>query len=322
MLRRAGVLLARTVDPTQRRTLGVVTKIDRAEAGIRSRLLMEDAADLKLSMGFIAVRNRTQEEVAAREPLSRVRAKEKSFFEAHAELGSLARQGSKLLGMESLERRLVQIQQESLAAALPRLKRKVAEQKLKAEKDLAQCASAAGSESEAVLLFSEKVNAVQRAFSAAAEGDFRHVNASFAGAAGDALARLHVASRVYDNFLSFQSGLDKAMPDFLTDSQYKVMDEMTRQTRGMQLSNFLASPVFNRVYAESVAGRLGAPAEKLVREVREYVEVTLGGAAAPEPTPRRLDVPHCALRAPALAWCSERAATRWVCGRDVETGAA
>lgn len=239
---------------------------------------MEDAADLKLSMGFIAVRNRTQEEVAAREPLSRVRSKEKAFFESHPELGQLARSGSKLLGMENLEKRLVQIQQESLAAALPRLKRKVAEQKLKADKDLAQCASAAGSESEAVLLFSEKVNAVQRAFSAAAEGDFRHVNAAFAGAASDALARLHVASRVYDNFLSFQTGLEKAMPDFLTDTQYKQMDEMTRQTRGMQLSNFLASPVFNRVYAESVAGRLGAPAEKLVREVREYVEHTLGGA--------------------------------------------
>lgn len=63
----------------------------------------------------------------------------------------------------------VAIQQESLAAALPRLKRKVAEQKLKAERDLAGAPSAAGSESEAVLLFSEKVNAVQRAFSAAAE---------------------------------------------------------------------------------------------------------------------------------------------------------
>lgn len=274
----AGVLLARTVDPTQRRTLGVVTKIDRAEAGIRSRLLMEDASDLKLSMGFIAVRNRTQEEVAAREPLSRVRAREKAFFEAHPELSGLARQGSKLLGMENLEKRLVQIQQESLAAALPRLKRKVAEQKLKAEKDLAGCSSAAGSESEAVLLFSEKVNAVQRAFHSAAEGDFRHVNSAFSGAAADALARLHVASRVYDNFLSFQSGLEKAMPDFLADSQYKVMDEMTRQTRGMQLSNFLASPVFNRVYAESVAGRLATPAEKLVREVREYVEHTLGSA--------------------------------------------
>lgn len=67
---------------------------------------MEDASDLKLSMGFIAVRNRTQEEVAAGEPLSRVRARERAFFEGHAELGSLARQGSKLLGMESLERRL------------------------------------------------------------------------------------------------------------------------------------------------------------------------------------------------------------------------
>lgn len=106
------------------------------------------------------------------------------------------------------------------------------------------------------------------------------MNATFTGSANEALAKLHVASRVYDNFLSFQTGLEKAMPDFLTDTQYKQMDEMTRQTRGMQLSNFLASPVFNRVYAESVAGRLNTPAEKLVRDVREYVETTVGGARA------------------------------------------
>ena len=73
-----GVLLARSVDPQQRRTLGVITKVDRAEAGIRSKLLAEDESDLKLSLGFIAVRNRTQEEVAAREPLGRVRAKDRA----------------------------------------------------------------------------------------------------------------------------------------------------------------------------------------------------------------------------------------------------
>ena len=129
-----GLLLARSVDPLQKRTLGVVTKVDRAEAGIRARLLAEEASDLKLSLGFIAVRNRTQEEVAAREPLSRVRAKEAAFFAAHPELSSLV--DSDVLGMGALERRLVGIQAEAVKAALPRIKRKVAEQKAKVMTEL------------------------------------------------------------------------------------------------------------------------------------------------------------------------------------------
>ena len=47
------------------------------------------------------MRNRTQEEVAAREPLSRVRAREAQFFSQLSELSSLV--GSGILGMQALE---------------------------------------------------------------------------------------------------------------------------------------------------------------------------------------------------------------------------
>ena len=253
-------------------------QIDKAEPGIRGRLLSEEASDLKLSMGFIAVRNRTQEEVAAGEPIARVRARETAFFSGHAELGPLV--GSGMLGMAALEKRLTGVQASVLGSALPRLKRKVAEAKAKAEKELAALRGACSSESEAVLLFSERVNAVQRAFAAAAEGDFRHVDAAFAEATPDVVAKLHVATRVYDSFLSFQGALNDAMPDFLCDAQYRHLEGLAKQTRGMALANFMSSPVFNRCYAESVSGRLTAPAERLVREVRDYVEGTLGALVA------------------------------------------
>ena len=105
------------------------------------------------------MRNRTQEEVAAREPLSRVRAREAQFFSQHSELSSLV--GSGILGMQALEKRLVGIQAECLAAAMPRLKRKVGDARVKAEKELAGMRGSCSSDSEAVLLFSERVNAVQ-----------------------------------------------------------------------------------------------------------------------------------------------------------------
>jgi len=221
-----GVLLARTVDPQQRRTLGVITKVDRAEAGIRARLLAEEESDLKLQLGFIAVRNRTQEEVAAREPLSRVRQREASFFASHAELSSLV--GTDVLGMACLERRLVAIQADSIKAALPRIKRRVAEQKAKALAELKSMRAAITSEQESVLLFSERLNSVQRMFSGAAEGDFRAVNAAFRDWGAEELNKLHVAPRVYEAFTTFQADFTAAMPDFLSDRHYAHMESLSR----------------------------------------------------------------------------------------------
>ncbi len=268
-----GVLLARSVDPQQKRTLGVVTKVDRAEAGIRARLLAEDESDLKLSLGFIAVRNRTQEEVAAREPLSRTRAKEAAFFAGHSELSALV--GSDLLGMAALEARLVGIQADAIKAALPRIKRKVAEQRAKVLAELKGMRSAVTSEQESVLLFSERLNAVQRMFAGAGEGDFRAVNAAFRDWPPEAVNKLHVAPRVYEAFTKFQADFSAAMPDFLSDKHYTHMEALSRETRGASLANFLSSPVFSRCYTESVHGKMAAPADVLVESVRCYVQGVL-----------------------------------------------
>ena len=291
-----GVLLARSVDPQQRRTLGVITKVDRAEAGIRSRLLAEDESDLRLQLGFIAVRNRTQEEVAAREPLSRVRQREAAFFAGHAELSSLV--GSEVLGMASLERRLVAIQSESIKSALPRIRRRVAEQKAKALAELKLMRAAITSEQESVLLFSERLNGVQRMFSGAAEGDFRAVNSAFRDWGAEALNKLHVAPRVYESFTKFQTDFTAAMPDFLSDRHYAHMEALSRETRGASLANFLSSPVFSRCYTESVHGKLAAPAEALVEVVRAYVQSVFDSLVEHEfePWPRAsaLVKAHCA----------------------------
>ena len=268
-----GVLLARSVDPTQKRTLGVVTKVDRAEAGIRARLLAEEQSDLKLTMGFIAVRNRTQEEVAAREPLSRVRAKEAAFFASHSELSALV--GTDMLGMASLERRLVAIQADAIKAALPRIKRKVAEQKAKTMNELKSMRSAVTTEQESVLLFSERLNSVQRMFSGAGEGDFRTINAAFRDWPQEAVNKLHVAPRVYEAFTKFATDFGNAMPDFLSDKHYAHMEALSRETRGASLANFLSSPVFSRCYTESVHGKMLAPAEALVDNCRAYVQGVL-----------------------------------------------
>ena len=47
--------LARKFDPSGHRTMGVVTKVDKADAGIASRLTAMGPNDLKLTLGLVAV---------------------------------------------------------------------------------------------------------------------------------------------------------------------------------------------------------------------------------------------------------------------------
>lgn len=51
-----GLKLAREHDPLGIRTLGVVTKVDKAESGIANKLTASGNSALKLKLGFVAVR--------------------------------------------------------------------------------------------------------------------------------------------------------------------------------------------------------------------------------------------------------------------------
>lgn len=78
------IKIAKEFDPDGERTLGVVTKIDRVEQGtdIISKLKGEGKGHIKLKLGFVAVRNRTPQEVRDEMELSDARQMEKEFFEA------------------------------------------------------------------------------------------------------------------------------------------------------------------------------------------------------------------------------------------------
>lgn len=54
-----GLKLAREHDPLGIRTLGVVTKVDKAESGIANKLTASGSSALKLKLGFVAVRTST-----------------------------------------------------------------------------------------------------------------------------------------------------------------------------------------------------------------------------------------------------------------------
>jgi hypothetical protein len=63
-----GLQLARQVDPTGARTIGVVTKIDIMDKGTSAKRMIE-GKDVQLKLGFIGVKNRSQQDIIDKIPV-------------------------------------------------------------------------------------------------------------------------------------------------------------------------------------------------------------------------------------------------------------
>lgn len=105
--------LAKEVDPDQKRTIGVVTKIDtiQQDSDILQKLRMERPSDIQLALGWIAVRCRTPTEVKDGMSASSLMTAETTFFKSHNLLVGLEPQ---FWGTGTLISRVVDIQSETV----------------------------------------------------------------------------------------------------------------------------------------------------------------------------------------------------------------
>jgi dynamin 1-like protein len=74
--------LAREVDPTGERTIGVLTKVDLMDKGTNALdILLGRSFPLKL--GFTAVINRSQQDITNKKPIKKMLEDESAFFNTH-----------------------------------------------------------------------------------------------------------------------------------------------------------------------------------------------------------------------------------------------
>ncbi|KAK3722176.1 Dynamin-related GTPase protein [Vermiconidia calcicola] len=81
--------LARHVDPTGRRTIGVLTKIDLMDHGTNALDILSGRV-YPLKLGFIGVVNRSQQDIQSNKPMSDALGSEREFFRMHPAYRNIA----------------------------------------------------------------------------------------------------------------------------------------------------------------------------------------------------------------------------------------
>lgn len=138
------------MDPNGERTFGVCTKIDEslARKDTCAKILASRDTDILLKLGWIAVRNRSQDEVDNSLSFEDARAREQALFTTHPTLSELP---STHWGIPELITRLARLQNERIRILLPAISAQVRQRLTEKKKLLASLAERVSSPHEAYL---------------------------------------------------------------------------------------------------------------------------------------------------------------------------
>ena len=125
--------LAREVDPSGMRTIGVITKLDLMDDGTDAREILENRL-LPLRRGYIGVVNRSQRDIDGRKDIKSALMAERQFFLAHPAYRHMADR----MGTSFLQKALNQQLTNHIKETLPALRNRLQSQLLNMEKEVAE----------------------------------------------------------------------------------------------------------------------------------------------------------------------------------------
>lgn len=125
--------LAREVDPSGLRTIGVITKLDLMDEGTDAREVLENRL-LPLRRGYIGVVNRSQKDIDGRKDIKQALSAERQFFLSHQAYRHMVDR----MGTPYLQRTLNQQLTNHIRETLPALRNKLQSRLISMEKEVAE----------------------------------------------------------------------------------------------------------------------------------------------------------------------------------------
>ncbi|KAF4674614.1 hypothetical protein FOL47_009005 [Perkinsus chesapeaki] len=129
--------MARQVDPSGFRTIGVITKIDIMDRGTDA-VKMLTGEDIPLRLGYVGVKNRSQADIRANMKVKEALEQEKEWFESHPKYNKLP---PGLTGTTCLVQKLTRVLFRHIRNFLPEIKKEISERRTKVQDRLEQIGS-------------------------------------------------------------------------------------------------------------------------------------------------------------------------------------
>ena len=127
-----GLMLAKEIDVTGSRTIGVLTKLDIMDAGTDARKVLLNE-EIPLKLGYVGVKNRSKQDLVNKLSMEETARKEREFFKSHRAYKNLP---SGLLGTDVLINKLTKIYFRIIRENLPRIIKAINERVRTAEDEL------------------------------------------------------------------------------------------------------------------------------------------------------------------------------------------
>ncbi|KAG6751202.1 hypothetical protein POTOM_045721 [Populus tomentosa] len=244
------IMMSQKVDKNGERTLAVVTKVDKTPEGLLEKVTRND---VNIGLGYVCVRNRI-----GNESYEDARKEEAALFATHQLLSKIEKS---TVGIQVLANKLVRIQANIIAKCLPDIVRKINE-KLKAS--------------------ISELNRIPRRLLSVAE-----VMAAFMGIIGsskESLRKLlvrgetdeypdeknmHCAARLVEMLNQFSTELHNCSDHTKNFMMNEI--EVLKETKGIELPNFVPQTAFRTIMQRQVEGMSKLPIE-FVEKVWTYIE--------------------------------------------------
>ena len=257
------IKLAKEVDPEGKRTLGVITKVDlcKSDTKIEEKLRGEDN-NVQLALGFIAVRNRTPDEVRKSINSVKLREREKVFFNTSPFFYGIPK---KYWGMDTLIDKISELQMKSIDEFVPKminmLKEKIGVLKVKYDHLAPE--------------FNNDVQKMQHLVRIVVSvvSEFKALAKSYDDCDEDNI--LHISPRTFELYAKFSKSLHERQPDFFTEAYSKKIQIAIDESRCIMLFNFMSHIAFNQLFIESHRKMYREVANALVNDIHEYIKTVL-----------------------------------------------
>ena len=228
------IKMSQQVDREGKRTLAVVTKVDKAPEGLLEKVTTNA---VNIGLGYVCVRNRTDQD----DTIQIARQREKDLFETHPDLRKLDKS---MVGIPTLAQTLMDIQAQMVRDCLPKIHKQMTAALVGRSRELDLLPKQIKDDRDAGVAFSDVQSKRQRTLTQLIEeGNFHLFPLD---------KPMHYTARLYERFTKFSSDLCAAGQRLVNEDQTANIVELLSEHKGLALPDFLPHPVLLKLVQDQI----------------------------------------------------------------------